>query len=663
MAWKKLMSILIITSSLDIPKSHAIIIKVPGDYQTIQTALIASNVGDTVLVSPGIYKENLVWPDRGGIKLISAGDSCNTIIDGDGKSSVIYINPVSSSIDSTTVIKGFCISKGGAVQNGAGITIINASPLLSSLSITSNNSTINGGGIYILLGSPILRSIRMENNTASWGGGVAIESQSCPIFADIIISQNYASRYGAGVCILGGTSTFKNTVILGNNAGVDGGGLGFFNSGSAIFLKNVYIIDNLAQGNGGGIFIGTSDVVLDNLSLIGNKSSLGGGAIAIQQHSNRYSNLTILGNNDAIGYNGIYSYHYGSFAIESSNFESNGIGIFNGNNSAIIKATNNWWGHLTGPYHSIQNPSGLGDSVNAFVEVSPWLASTSTSAPPTPVKNLTIDNVGSDFIALSWNTDVISDLSGYKIYYDSNSQGYPYSSCVDVGNTTFYKISGLATATTYHLAATAYDVDGNESWYSDEIQATTGSEPVPIELSSFIAIAKENKILIKWTTKTESNNYGFEIQRKIDKEWNTIGFMSGCGTRVIEKEYRFIDTLSMGFTGNVFYRLKQIDFDGSISFTNEISVTLLLSSYLIVENYPNPFNSRTKIRYSLPYDTYIELSLFNLNGRKVQTIDKGNKSKGAFILEFDSVHLASGIYFLELKSNDISVTKKCLLQK
>ena len=95
-------------------------LNVPVDYSTIQSALSAANEGDMVLVQPGTYTENIFWPETNGIKLISAGDSSNTIIDGGGISSVVYINPQTAAIDTTTLIQGFKITNGGNSVYGNG---------------------------------------------------------------------------------------------------------------------------------------------------------------------------------------------------------------------------------------------------------------------------------------------------------------------------------------------------------------------------------------------------------------------------------------------------------------------------------------------------------------------------------------------------------------
>ena len=113
-------------------------LKVPSAYSTIQAGLNAARKSDTVLVAVGTYTENIIWPDVNGIRLISEGDSSNTIIDGGGVSSVIYMNPQTATIDTTTLIQGFKITNGGNVSNGGGFFCNNASPVLTKILITKD---------------------------------------------------------------------------------------------------------------------------------------------------------------------------------------------------------------------------------------------------------------------------------------------------------------------------------------------------------------------------------------------------------------------------------------------------------------------------------------------------------------------------------------------
>ena len=164
--------------ALPLSVATAATINVPGDQPTIQAGIdsaAVAAVGDTVLVAPGTYYENIIWPEVNGIKLISAGDSSNTVIDGGGISSVIYMNPSTATIDSTTEVRGFKITNGGNVSNGGGLFVSSASPVLTQLWVTGNMATSDGGGLYISGGSPTLTGVTVTGNTASHGGGEAYQ--------------------------------------------------------------------------------------------------------------------------------------------------------------------------------------------------------------------------------------------------------------------------------------------------------------------------------------------------------------------------------------------------------------------------------------------------------------------------------------------------------
>ncbi len=161
-----------------------------------------------------------------------------------------------------------------------------------------------------------------------------------------------------------------------------------------------------------------------------------------------------------------------------------GAGLYNADSANIVDADRIWWGDSSGPYHPQHNLDGLGDSVNTHVNITPFLTEPDTVAPPVPVQNLVVTNQGEDFIYLAWDTSPIGDLAGYKIYFDTDSIGFPYADTIDVGNNTSYTLSGLSTGLKYYIAATCYDTDGNESWYSNEVSATPTA--LAVEESSYI---------------------------------------------------------------------------------------------------------------------------------------------------------------------------------
>ena len=168
------------------------IINVPGDQPTIQDGLNAASFGDTVMVAPGIYFENIIWPQVDGIKLIGAGRD-NTIIDGNNQASVIRIDALNI-IGNATLIKGFTITNGNALppwpeSQGGGIYIYDSDAVLEDLTITGNTADDFGGGLYVWLCEPVIRNTVIINNTATSRGGVDCKL-GAPIFDHVTVSNN-----------------------------------------------------------------------------------------------------------------------------------------------------------------------------------------------------------------------------------------------------------------------------------------------------------------------------------------------------------------------------------------------------------------------------------------------------------------------------------------
>ena len=193
------------------------------------------------------------------------------------------------------------------------------------------------------------------------------------------------------------------------------------------------------------------------------------------------------------------------------------------------------------------------------------------------------------------------------------------------------------------------------------------SSPLPVELSSLTAKASGSSVIISWKTSTEVNNYGFEVERSLkteDPEWNKIGFIPGAGNSNSPKEYSFTDDLNdaslQSQNHKIRYRLKQIDNDGTFSYSKEVEIeNLLPSAFELSQNYPNPFNPSTTIRFGLPADTRVTLEVFNIIGEKVATLLNNEiKSAGYYDVLFKASELSSGVYFYRLTAGEFISTKK-----
>ena len=192
--------------------------------------------------------------------------------------------------------------------------------------------------------------------------------------------------------------------------------------------------------------------------------------------------------------------------------------------------------------------------------------------------------------------------------------------------------------------------------------------PLPVELSSFSATINQNVVNLKWQTKTEVNNYGFEIERKAANNekgtdnWEKIGFVNGNGNSNSPKEYTLTDKNPTG--GSKFaYRLKQIDNDGKYEYSNEVEVELVPREYILYQNYPNPFNPTTKIKFALPKATKVSLLIYNLLGEKVATLLNEDKEAGFYNVQFNASNFSTGVYIFRLTAGDFVQTKKMTLVK
>ncbi|MBE0538067.1 MAG: DUF4397 domain-containing protein [Ignavibacterium sp.] len=185
---------------------------------------------------------------------------------------------------------------------------------------------------------------------------------------------------------------------------------------------------------------------------------------------------------------------------------------------------------------------------------------------------------------------------------------------------------------------------------------------VPVELSSFSANVNGTDVNLTWSTATETNNNGFEVQRKSGSDFVTIGFVRGKGTTTEVQNYSFTDSKLP--IGNYSYRLKQVDFDGTFEYSNEINVDLTAPTVFALEqNYPNPFNPSTVISYSVPQSSFVTLKVYDIIGNEVATLVNQNQQAGKYDIRFDASNLSNGVYLYSIKTDNFTSTKKMILMK
>jgi pectinesterase len=220
-------------------------------------------------------------------------------------------------------------------------------------------------------------------------------------------------------------------------------------------------------------------------------------------------------------------------------------------------------------------------------------------------------------------------------------------------STMFAKNSSNSTNITYDWMPTNQPVDN--------ITITL----LPVELTSFAATASKSSATLAWQTATEKNNYGFNVERRTlgSGAWTTLGFVKGNGTTNNAHTYGYTDARIA--TGTYVYRIKQIDNDGSFTYSSEAQVAVGEASRIMtLANYPNPFNPTTTIEFTVPNDGKAMVKIYNILGQEVVTAFSGDVKAGQYNhATFDGKKLASGIYFYTIESNSQRMVKKMMMLK
>ena len=186
---------------------------------------------------------------------------------------------------------------------------------------------------------------------------------------------------------------------------------------------------------------------------------------------------------------------------------------------------------------------------------------------------------------------------------------------------------------------------------------------VPVELTSFSASVSGTEVILNWVTASEINNYGFEVQKKFNSDFKTIGFVPGSGTTTETNKYQFINRNAE--EGINIYRLKQIDFSGTFSYSDEVQVNFNApAEFKLLQNYPNPFNPSTLISFSLAEKAPVSLKVYNMLGELVASlINNELKEPGSYVVNFNAANLSSGTYIYILKQGGNILSRKMTLLK
>jgi hypothetical protein len=264
--------------------------------------------------------------------------------------------------------------------------------------------------------------------------------------------------------------------------------------------------------------------------------------------------------------------------------------------------------------------------------------------------------------------DELRVLSGTKVFFEGgdvfSSYALPASFHTNANTKALWKFgdadgSAIMLSKTQGTAVTYYDRSGSLQNLSQV------SAPLGVELTSFNYQINAQKLILKWVTANESNNAGFDIEHRINatEEFERIGFIKGKGTSTASSNYEFsLDELQPGLHT---FRLKQKDFDGTVTYSDPLKVLIEGKDvFAFSDVYPNPFNPNTNFYISAPLTQKVEVEVFDLLGRKITQLFDGQLISNEIVkIGFDATDLPAGVYFIRATGESFVATQKATLIK
>lgn len=444
------------------------------------------------------------------------------------------------------------------------------------------------------------------------GGAVYAEGSSKILFSSCMFSNNYAANDGGAVCLLSGSNpNIENCTFKNNMCGFFGGAL--YIDASNPKIRNCIMSNGYSSIFGAGMCLWNSSAPrIENCRIINNTAGAVCGIYATANSSPVIINCLFSGNISNLGNGGAMGFSVANATVINCTLVNNlvaqgGAGIWIYNSTAVIQNCIIW--------------NNIPDAVSA-----------------------TGSTVTVNYSDITGGMTGIGNFSLNPLFVNSGDDPFAIQESSPCRNT--------GTPDTTGLGLPLIDLAGQPRISENRVDvgAYEFYVPIPVELYSFTSSIRGNSVTLNWSTATEKNNYGFEVERNAGNSWDRIGFVHGNITSTTPSHYFYNDNnLAVGMYS---YRLRQIDLDGSFRYyllPNNVEIIKPLS-FELYQNYPNPFNPSTTIRYALPVECSVNIIVTNSLGECVREFSSGLMSAGLHEITFMLDNCSSGIYYYTINA-------------